>query len=154
MATQARNLFEAATGRGRVLRQGNIACIIMDGNGAVVTYMQDFAQARKWAQSKLPTSNLLSDRARFLDQFQVLVSRPGSIQATRGNQQQLEKLVKEMLAGGYDLSEWTLPAELKMMGRAPPPQFNKKSPPAEGGVEPPASENDPADDVKADESPQ
>ena len=107
MATQARNLFEAATGRGRVLRQGNIACIIMDGNGAVVTYMQDFAQARKWAQSKLPTSNLLSDRARFLDQFQVLVSRPGSIQATRGNQQQLEKLVKEMLAGGYDLSEWT-----------------------------------------------
>ena len=154
MATQARNLFEAATGRGRVLRQGNIACIIMDGNGAVVTYMQDFAQARKWAQSKLPTSNLLSDRARFLDQFQVLVSRPGSIQATRGNQQQLEKLVKEMLAGGYDLSEWTLSAELKMMGRAPPPQFNKKSPPAEGGVEAPASESDPTDDVKEDESPQ
>lgn len=121
MATQARNLFDAATARGRVIRQGDIACVIMDGHGAVVVPMQDFQQAQKWAQSRLPTANLLSDRARFLDQFATLISRPGSVQATRGNDRQLERLAKAMLGAGYDLGEWTLPAELKNIGHGQAP---------------------------------
>lgn len=119
MVVQARNLFDAATGRGRVLKQGDIACIVMDGNGAVIVHMQDFQQAQKWAQSKLPTANLLTDRARFLDQFSVLVSRPGSVQATRGNDRQLARLAKAMAGAGYDLSEWVLPPELKSIGHGP-----------------------------------
>lgn len=127
MATQPRTLFESATQRGRIIRQGNITTIIMDGNGAVIVDIQDFQQARKWAQSKMPTANLLTDRARFLDQFPALVSRPGSVQATRGSQKPLEKLVKEMLASGMDLNEWTLPMELKAIGRPPAPKPSLKT---------------------------
>ena len=122
MVVQARNLYDAATGRGRVMRQGDIACIVMDGAGAMIVGMQDFMQAQKWAQSRLPSANMLSDRARFMDQFQVLISRPGSLQSTRGNDRQLERLAKSMAAAGYDLSEWTLPLELKSIGHAPPPE--------------------------------
>jgi hypothetical protein len=123
MATKPRNLFEAATGRGRVSRQGEIACIVMDGGGSMIVSSQELMGAQKWAQSRLPSSNLLTDRARFLDQFTVLVSRPGSQQATRGNDRQLEKLAKAMIGAGYDLAEWTLPVELKSIGhvRAPGP---------------------------------
>lgn len=121
MAQAPRTLFEAATRNGRVIRQGDIACLVMDGGGASIVSMQEFIGAQKWAQSRVPTSNLLSDRARFLDQFSALISRPGSIQATRGNDRQLEKLARAMLAAGYDLNEWTLPVELKTIGRAPSP---------------------------------
>ncbi len=121
MAAKPRNLFEAATGRGRVTRQGEVACIVMDGGGSMVVSAQELTGAQKWAQSRVPSSNLLTDRARFLDQFTVLVSRPGSVQATRGNDRQLERLAKAMLGAGYDLAEWTLPPELKSIGhrRAP-----------------------------------
>lgn len=121
MAPQPRNLFEAATSRGRVISHGDIVCLVMDGAGAVVVDAQEFQQARKWAQSKLPTSNMLTDRARLLDQFTMLVSRPGSVQATRGNERQLFKLVKAMFSAGYELSEWTLPQDLRNIGRPPPP---------------------------------
>ena len=121
MAQTPRTLLESATRNGRVLRQGEIACIVMDGAGASIVFMQEFVGAQKWAQSRVPSANLLSDRARFLDQFSVLISRPGSIQATRGNERQLEKLARAMLAVGYDLNEWTLPVELKTIGHAKPP---------------------------------
>ena len=121
MAQKPRTLYEAATARGRVIRQGEIASIVMDGAGAVIVFMQELIGAQKWAQSRVPTSNLLSDRARFLDQFTVLISRPGSVQATRGNDRNLEKLAKAMLGAGYDLAEWTLPVELKSLGHGAPP---------------------------------
>lgn len=145
MATKARNLFEAATSRGRVLRQGEIACIVMDGGGSMIVTAQELMGAQKWAQSRLPTSNLLSDRARFLDQFSVLVSRPGSLQSTRGNERQLEKLAKAMLGAGYDLGEWTLPPELKSIGHAPSknPAAARRSPDAS------AADPDPADETPA-----
>lgn len=113
MAQPPRNLFDAATARGRVIRQGDIACVIMDGAGAMVVPTQELMLAQKWAQSKPPSGNLLSDRARFLDKISALVSRPGSVQATRGNDKQLERLARAMQQQGYDLSEWTLPKELK-----------------------------------------
>jgi hypothetical protein len=127
MAQKPRTLFEAATARGRVIRQGEIASIVMDGAGAVIVFMQEFIGAQKWAQSRVPTANLLSDRARFLDQFSVLISRPGSMQATRGNDRNLEKLAKAMLGAGYDLAEWTLPVELKTIGHGPRPQADPKT---------------------------
>lgn len=120
-----RNLYDSATRRGRVIRQGEIACIVMDGAGAVIVFMQELIGAQKWAQSRVPSANMLTDRARFLDQFTSLISRPGSVQATRGNDRQLEKLAKAMLAAGYDLNEWTLPVEMKTIGRAPPPEPQK-----------------------------
>lgn len=125
MATAPRNLFDAAVARGRIVRQGEIACIIMDGAGAMIVWMQELMQAQKWAQSRQPSSNLLTDRARFLDQFGTLISRPGSVQSTRGNDRQLEKLAKAMLAAGYDIKEWTLPTELRELGHAPPPPTGK-----------------------------
>lgn len=121
MVAPARNLLEAATGRGRVLRQGDIVCLIMDGAGAVVVNMADWIAVQKWAQSRPPSGNLLSDRARFLEQFQVLIARPGTVQATRGNDRQLERLAQSMLAAGYDLGEWVLPAEFKDLGKVPRP---------------------------------
>lgn len=142
MVQQARNLFDAATARGRVVKQGDIACIIMDGNGAVIVSMQDFQQAQKWAQSKLPSANLLSDRARFLDQFSVLVSRPGSVQATRGNDRQLARLAKSMSSAGYDLGEWTLPPQLRrvsLVSEPGSPRRRKTDPP---GAEPHRADHD------------
>jgi hypothetical protein len=127
MAQKPRTLFEAATARGRVIKQGEIACMVMDGGGAVIVFMQEFIGAQKWAQSRVPTANLLSDRARFLDQFSALISRPGSVQATRGNDRQLEKLARAMLGAGYDLAEWTLPVEFKAIGRGPAPQADPKA---------------------------
>lgn len=121
MVAPARNLFEGATARGRVLRQGDIVCVIMDGAGAVVLTMPEWTAAQKWAQSRPPSGNLLTDRARFLDHFQVLIARPGSVQATRGNERAVERLARTMLAAGYDLDEWVLPPELRNLGKGPRP---------------------------------
>lgn len=147
MATAPRTLFEAAIKNGRVMRQGEIACIVMDGAGAVVVSMQEFMGAQKWAQSRVPTANLLSDRARFLDQFSALIARPGSVQATRGNDRVLEKLARAMLAVGYDLNEWTLPVELKTIGHAPRPQASPKA------VAAPEQKEDPAENSDSSEGP-
>lgn len=118
---KARNLFESATSRGRVIRAGDIVCIVMDGAGAVIVPTMDFVQAQKWAQSKTPSANLLTDRARFLDQFTVLVSRPGSIQATRGNDRQLAHIATGMAAAGYALAEWSLPLQLRRVNTSHAP---------------------------------
>lgn len=112
-ANAPRSLFDAVVARGRVIRQVDLACIVLDGGGACVVPMQDLVQAQKWAQSRAASGNLLTDRGRFLDQFNVLVSRPGSQQATRGNEKQLEKLARAMKQAGYDLGEWTLPPAFK-----------------------------------------
>ena len=112
-AKPPRTLFESATSRGRIVRQGDLACIVMDGGGAVVVSSQDLVLAQKWAQSRPPSGNLLTDRGRFLDQISVLISRPGSQQPTRGNDRQIERLARSMKQAGYDLSEWQLPPEMK-----------------------------------------
>ena len=59
-------------------------CLITDGAGAIIVSSQDFIQVQKWAQSKVPSANLLTDRARFFDQFAVLVSRPGDLVSAGG----------------------------------------------------------------------
>lgn len=116
------SLFESATARGRVIRQADLVCMVVDGGGSIVVPMQDFLQAQKWAQSKPASGNAVTDRGRFLEQFATVVARPGSFCQTRGNDKQLGSLAKQMRQAGYDLNEWSLPPELKSN---PPPAAPK-----------------------------
>lgn len=113
MKSSARTVWESVTSRGRIIRQGDIVCLIFDGGGSLVVSALEFAQAQKWANSKPPTGNMLTDRARFLDQISALVSRPNSMQPTRGNDQAVERIARGMRGAGYDLGEWTVPPEMK-----------------------------------------
>lgn len=117
-------LFESATSRGRVARQGEIVCITYDGGGSLVMETMEFVTAQKWASSKPSSGNLLTDRGRFLERISVLISRPGSIQATRGSDKQLVALARMMKQAGYDIGEWTLPPQLKSLrpNADPPPE--------------------------------
>jgi hypothetical protein len=129
-------LFQSATAGGRVIKQGYLAQFILDGAGAMLTPIGEWNTAEKWANSKYASGNRMSDRNRFLDQIQVLVSRPGSFVGTRGSMKPLEDLCKLMKSAGHDLAEWQLPPELKDMGK-PKPEEPKK--PASQGQESPGA---------------
>src|SRR3546814_18247766 len=75
MPQRTLNLFESATSRARVIRQGEIVQIVIDGGGAFVTFMQEFNLAKKWATPKTATGNMITDRGRFFEQIGTLVSR-------------------------------------------------------------------------------
>jgi len=136
--TRTLNLFEAATRRSRLIKQGDLTQVVVDGGGAFVVFTQDFAQVQKWAQSKAASQNLMTDRGRVFEQFSVLISRPGSQAATRGNSKQLESLARAMKQGGFDLGEWALPPEMKNVGRPDPDALSPKkpAPESESGGEP------------------
>jgi len=136
-------LFQAATTGGRVIKQPQLVQFIVDGNGAMVTTAQEFYQVEKWANSRFGSGNRLSDRARFLEQIQTLISRPGSFISTKGSTKPLEDLCKMMKAAGYDLAEWQLPHELKDMGRPPAPKPVVKTSPDAGASEQEGSESKP-----------
>jgi hypothetical protein len=102
------SLFETATSKGRVIRQGEIVQLVMDGAGALVCGAQDFMVAQKWAMSRTGSGNQVTDRGRFLDKIEVLVSRPNSFVSTRGNSVSIERLAKAMKQAGYDLKEWNI----------------------------------------------
>lgn len=123
------SLLEAALKRIRVIRQGDIVQIVIDGGGALVTTAQEFIQAQKWASSKPATGNIVTDRGRLLEQIGPMISRPGSMLSTRGNAKQVEALARLMKQGGYDLGEWMLPPELKNP-RMPQPEPAKPKPAA------------------------
>ncbi len=129
--TRTLNLFEAATRRSRLIKQGDLTQVIIDGGGAFVVFTQDFTQVQKWAQSKAASQNLMTDRGRVFEQFSVLISRPGSQAATRGNSKQLESLARAMKQGGFDLGEWALPPELKNVGRPDADALAPKKPASE-----------------------
>ncbi|SFF39764.1 hypothetical protein SAMN04488120_103202 [Fontimonas thermophila] len=114
------SLYDSAFKRARVVRQGDLTQVIIDGGGAFVVSTQEFLQVRKWAQSKAGSQNVITDRGRVFEQFTVLIARPGTQAATRGHRVQLEKLADAMKQAGYDLSEWALPPELKHLGRPLP----------------------------------
>lgn len=117
-APATRTLYESATLRARVVRHIDIVCLIVDGGGSMIVPMADFMQNRKWASGRIASGNLMNDRSRFIERLSVLVSRPGSLAATRGNPRQLEAIARSMRAAGYDLGEWSLPAEIR--NPAPP----------------------------------
>lgn len=127
-------LFQSAASGARIIRQMYIVQFIVDGNGAFVTPTMDFNAAEKWASSRNSTGARMTDRTRFLDKLEVLISRPGSFISTRGSSKPLEDLCKAMKAAGYDLGEWQLPHDLKEMfkpKKAEPPV--KKAQAADGG---------------------
>lgn len=145
------SLFDSATRGARIIKQGEIFCLVLDGGGAMIGFMQDLHAAQKWAQSKPSCGNRVTDRGRFLEQIPTLVARPGSFVSTRGSEKLIEKVARGMRAGGYDLSEWMLPPELKNMGRPAAEKFDKKDAAAgDGGA--PAAAADPAQDPAADAS--
>src|SRR3546814_18119927 len=113
MPQRTLNLFESATSRARVIRQGEIVQIVIDGGGAFVTFMQEFNLAKKWATPKTATGNMITDRGRFLEQIGTLVSRPGSMVSPRGNGKYVATLVSAMNLAGYDSGEWMMPPALK-----------------------------------------
>lgn len=112
------SLFESAVSRARVIRQGDIVQVVIDGGGAFVTFTQEFQQAQKWAAAKPATGNMVTDRGRLFEQIGTLVSRPGSMVGTRGHGKYVEALVRAMNQAGYELSEWMLPPELKKIATA------------------------------------
>jgi hypothetical protein len=118
MSKRPLNLFESAVSRARVIRQGELTQVVIDGAGAFVTLTQEFHQAQKWATPKTATGNMTTDRGRFFEQIGTLVSRPGSFVSTRGHGKYVESLVRKMLQAGYDIGEWMLPPELKDLATA------------------------------------
>ena len=111
------SLFESAMKRARIMRQGEIVQIVVDGGGAFVTTLQEFMPVQKWAQSRASTGNGISDRGRMFERISILISRPGSMVTTRGSEKYIEHLARLMNQAGYELSEWMLPPALKDITR-------------------------------------
>ena len=106
------SLYDMATGKGRVIRQGEIVQVVMDGAGAFVCAAQDFMVAQKWAMSRTGSSNAVTDRGRFIEKIEVLIARPNSFVSTRGSSVPVERLAKAMKQMGYDLKEWGVSMEV------------------------------------------
>jgi len=144
MATKQKTLFEGFIFRARVVKQGDIAMIVLDGAGALIVPMDEYLTAQKWAQSKMSSGNMVTDRGRFMDQFNSMVARPGSFLGTKGNGRQLYKLVKAMRAAGHGMDDWMVPMDLKAAKLEDPDEIKKKDkgePGAEAAGEPaPAKE--------------
>ncbi len=102
------SLYEMAASKGRVIRQGEIVQMVMDGAGAFVCAAQDFVVAQKWGMSRTGSGNITTDRGRLLDKIEVLISRPNSFVSTRGSSVPIERLAKAMKQAGYDLKEWNI----------------------------------------------
>lgn len=128
MSQKQKTLFEAFVQRARVAKQGDVVMIVIDGGGAMIVAMDEFIVAQKWAQSRISSGNVVSDRGRILEQFQVMVARPGSFAGTKGNDRQLYKMAKAMRAAGHDLGEWMLPPELKVAKLVDPDDIKKPKP--------------------------
>ena len=123
------SLFEAATGKGRIVRMGEVVQLVMDGAGAFVCNAQEFTIAQKWAQSKTGSGNAVTDRGRFIEKIEVLIARPASFVSTRGSTKPLETLAKNMKQAGFDLGEWMLPPEItqSLKVKLPPPPSKPKT---------------------------
>lgn len=126
------SLYDSATGNGRVIRQGEIVQVVMDGAGAFVCAAQDFAVAQKWAMSRTGSSNKVTDRGRFIEKIEVLISRPNSFVSTRGSTVPIERLAKQMKQTGYELKDWNLAKDIiEAIERRPEPLKKKASEPEE-----------------------
>ena len=116
------SLYETATNKGRVIRQGEIVQVVMDGAGAFVCAAQDFMVAQKWGMSRTGSGNVTTDRGRLLDKIEVLISRPNSFVSTRGSSVPIERLAKSMKQAGYDLKEWNIARDIVESVEARPGQ--------------------------------
>lgn len=127
------SLYDTATGNGRIIRQGDIVQLVMDGAGALVCSAQEFMMAQKWAMSRTGSGNKVTDRGRFLDKIEVLISRPNSFVSTRGSSVPVERLAKAMKQAGYDLKEWNINKDvIEAVEKKPEPMKKKAAESSEG----------------------
>lgn len=131
------SLYEMAASKGRVIRQGEIVQMVMDGAGAFVCAAQDFVVAQKWGMSRTGSGNITTDRGRLLDKIEVLISRPNSFVSTRGSSVPIERLAKAMKQAGYDLKEWNISRDVIALIEKRPDQTPMKKAAVE---EPPLQE--------------
>lgn len=106
-------VFDSAMKRLQLSRYGDIVLLVMPGEGAILVPGADFSVAQKWAQRRHSTGSPMRDRALFLDRFDTVVARSGSLVSTRGSRKPLEGLVRAMRSAGLSPDEWSLPADLK-----------------------------------------
>jgi len=112
------SLFQSACGKLRVSRLGPLTILIIDGQGLALCLTADFSPVEKWAKSRPQGPNATIDSAKVIEKIDVLVCRPGTTFAsTRGSTKPLEAIAKAMRSAGMDLKEFSLPPELKDMGK-------------------------------------
>jgi hypothetical protein len=118
MAQKELTLFQSAAGKLRVSRIGPLTMLVIDGQGLGLCLTGDFSPVEKWAKSRPQGPNATIDAAKIIEKVDVLVCRAGTTFAsTRGSTKPLEAVAKAMRAAGMDLKEFSLPPELKDMGK-------------------------------------
>lgn len=118
MAAKEISLFQSAAGKLRVSRLGPLTILVIDGQGLGVCLTGDFSPVEKWAKSRPQGPNATIDSAKVIEKVDVVVCRQGTTFAsTRGSTKPLEAVAKAMMAAGMDLKEFSLPPELKDMGK-------------------------------------
>jgi len=112
------SLFQSAAGKLRISRLGPLTMLVIDGQGLGLCLTGDFSPVEKWAKSKGQGPNATIDSAKIIEKVDVLVVRQGTTFAsTRGSTKPLENIAKAMRAAGMDLREFSLPPELKDVGK-------------------------------------
>ena len=118
MAAKEISLFQSAAGKLRISRLGPLTMLVIDGQGLGLCLTGDFSPIEKWAKSKGQGPNATIDAAKIIEKVDVLVCRQGTtFAATRGSTKPLESIVKAMRQAGMDLKEFSLPPELKDLGK-------------------------------------
>jgi len=112
------SLFQSACGKLRISRLGLLTMLVVDGQGLALCLTGDFSPVEKWAKGKGAGPNATIDMGKIIEKIDVLVCRSGTTFAsTRGSTKPLEAIAKAMLQAGMDIKEYSLPPELKDVGR-------------------------------------
>ena len=118
MAAKEISLFQSAAGKLRISRLGPLTMLVIDGQGLGLCMTGDFSPVEKWAKSRPQGPNATIDSGKIIEKIDVLVCRQGTtFAATRGSTKPLEAIVKAMRQAGMDLKEFSLPPELKDVGK-------------------------------------
>ena len=118
MAAKELTLFQQACGKLRISRLGPLTMLVVDGQGLGLCMTGDFSPVEKWAMSKKAGPNATIDMGKIVEKIDVLVCRVGTTFAsTKGSTKPLESIAKAMRAAGMDLREFSLPPELKDVGK-------------------------------------
>ncbi len=119
MAAKELSLFEQACGKLRIARVGPLTMLVIDGQGLGYCLTADFSPVEKWAKSKKAGPNATIDAGKIIEKIDVIVCRAGTTFAsTKGSTKPLEGIAKAMRQAGMDLKEFSLPPELKDLGKA------------------------------------
>ena len=119
MAAKEISLFQSAAGKLRISRLGPLTMLVIDGQGLGLCLTGDFSPVEKWAKSRPQGPNATIDAGKIIEKVDVLVCRQGTTFAsTRGSTKPLESIAKAMRSAGMDLREFSLPPELKDIGKA------------------------------------